>query len=124
MMKKITLFVVLLMVVLFACSCGDYEPNENYTPPEKPHLYWKDIDVEIVDIKKSHSLNGRRYTVVVTVKSEEYGLQDTFVCNGSNWDKPNVWKNQKGDTIKAELYSWVMRSTGKVVKRQIAKVYY
>jgi cellulose synthase/poly-beta-1,6-N-acetylglucosamine synthase-like glycosyltransferase len=95
------------------------ESESEYVPPEEPHLYWKDIDVVVTDITKRRSLNGRHYSVTITVKSEEYGLEETFTYH----KQKQYWNYDKGETVKAQLYSWVMDSTGEIVKRQLNKVY-
>lgn len=119
-MKKIALLVVLTaMLLLSACSCS------SYTPKEQPHLYWKDIDVVVTDIDKRHWFAGTHwYVVEITVESEEYGLEETFEIEGSGaFGCPEQWRYEEGQTVKAELYSWVMDSTGEVVRREINQVY-
>ena len=124
-MKKAICFLTLivLMVSIF-CGCG-YEPDPNYVPPEKPHLYWKDIDVVVTDISKRHWFGGTHwYQVDITVKSEEYDLEQTFTYKGSGmFGCPSQWEYDIGDVVKAKLYSWVMDSTGEVTKRTIQSVY-
>jgi hypothetical protein len=100
-----------------------YEPDPNYVPPEKPHLYWKDIDVVITDIQKDRSLNNRFLRVTVTVKSKEYNLEEDFIFEGNWYYHPKFWDAQEGDIVKAQLYSWVMDSTGQIVKRNINCLY-
>ena len=124
-MKKTICFLTLiaLMISIF-CGCG-YDPDNNYVPPEKPHLYWKDIDVVVVEIDKRHWFASTHWYVVnVTVKSDEYGLEQTFEINGSGaFGCPQQWNYEKGDIVKAQLYSWVMDSTGEVTQRTIHRVY-
>ena len=124
-MKKTICFLTLivLMISIF-CGCG-YEPDPNYVPPEKPHLYWKDIDVVVTDISKRHWFGGTHwYQVDITVKSEEYDLEQTFTYKGSGmFGCPSQWEYDIGDVVKAELYSWVMDSTGEVTQRTINMVY-
>ena len=124
-MKKTICFLTLivLMISIF-CGCG-YYPDHNYVPPEKPHLYWKDIDVVVTDISKRHWFCGTHwYQVDITVKSEEYDLEQTFTYEGSGiFGCPSQLEYDIGDVVKAELYSWVMDSTGEVTKRTIHMVY-
>jgi len=121
-MKK---FLPFLCLVIFSISvfCGC--ENSDYIPPEEPHLYWKDIDVVVTDVSKQHwYATTHRYIVNVTVQSEEYGLTQTFTFRGSGaFGCPPQWNYQKGDIVKAQLFSWVMDSTGEVTKRQIHQVY-
>jgi hypothetical protein len=132
MWEKITsVFVVLAVIFTVISGCWlmyemlTFEPDPNYSPPESPHLYWKDIDVVITDIQKDRSFNGRLYfyKVTVTVKSKEYNLEEDFTFEGNNWYPPKFWNAKKGDTVKAQLYSWVMDSTGQIVKRRLNCLY-
>lgn len=92
---------------------------------EQPHLYWKDIDVAVTSVDKKHWYASTHwYEVKVSVKSEEYQLTYTEVFKGSGaFGCPSQWEYDKGDTVKAKLYSWVMDSTGEVVRREIHTVY-
>jgi hypothetical protein len=130
MWEKITsVFVILAVIVTAISGCWimyemlTFEPDPNYVPSERPHLYWKDIDVVITDIQKDRSLNNRFLRVTVTVKSKEYNLEEDFTFEGNNWYQPKFWNAKKGDTAKAQLYSWVMDSTGQVVKRRLNCLY-
>ena len=92
---------------------------------EQPHLYWKDIDVVVTSVDKKHWYASTHwYEVEVSVKSEEYQLTftDTFKGSGA-FGFPSQWEYDKGDIIKAKLYSWVMDSTGEVVRREIHAEY-
>ena len=88
--KIATVLVILAVIITAILGCWVvhemliYEPDPNYVPPEKPHLYWKDIDVIITDIQKDRSLNNRFLRVTVTVKSKEYNLKEDFIFEG-NW---------------------------------------
>lgn len=130
MWEKVASVLVILAVIITAIlGCWvmhemlTYEPDPNYVPPEKPHLYWKDIDVVITDIQKDRSLNNRFLRVTITVKSKEYNLEEDFIFEGNWYYRPKFWDAQEGDIIKAQLYSWVMDSTGQVVKRDINCLY-
>lgn len=130
MWEKVASILVIVAVIITAIlGCWvvhemlTYEPDPNYVPPEKPHLYWKDIDVVITDIQKDRSLNNRFLRVTVTVKSKEYNLEEDFIFEGNWYYHPKFWDAQEGDIVKAQLYSWVMDSTGQVVKRDINCLY-
>lgn len=123
-MKKISILALLLIFVLTGCGVSSAEPH-NYVPKEQPHLYWKDIDVEVTSINKHHWFaSTHHYKVDITVYSEEYNLTKTFnnYASGAFAVIPG-WDYEKGDIIKAELYSWVMDSTGEVVRRDINRIY-
>jgi len=125
-MKNLRKIIPIMLIMLFTislCSCG-YEPDSNYVPPEQPHLYYKDIDAEVVDIDKRHWYASTHwYEVNITVYSEEYDLEETFTIKGSGaFGCPKEWEYEEGDTVNVELYSWVLDSTGEVVKRKLNKI--
>lgn len=99
--------------------------NKKVETKEEPHLYWKDIDVTVTSVDKRHWYALTHwYEVIVTVESDEYQLTYTETFNGSGvFGCPSQWEYSEGDIVKAQLYSWVMDSTGEVVKRQINQVY-
>jgi hypothetical protein len=127
--KVASVFVIVAVIITAILGCWvvhemlTYEPDPNYVPPERPHLYWKDIDVVITDIQKDRSLNNRFLRVTVTVKSKEYNLEEDFIFEGNWYYRPKFWDAQEGDIVKAQLYSWVMDSTGQIVKRNINCLY-
>ncbi len=121
--KSIALTLVAIMA-LGLCACS-FERDPNYVPPEQPHLYWKDIDVEVVSVsQQSWFATVHRRKLTITVKSEEYGLEKTLYYESSGMinDIP-CWDAKKGDIVRAQLYSWVMDSTGQVTRRDINKLY-
>lgn len=72
------------------------------------------------------NISGCYYSIVcsVWVKSDEYQLNFTQNFRGGGFfGRPKQWKYKEGDIVKAELFSWVMDSTGKVVKREINQIY-
>lgn len=122
-MKKLTSLFLLFCCLFLFTSCGDMN-SSNYEKPEQPHLYWKDIDVVVTEIDKRYWFATTHwYTVNITVYNEEYNLTQTFEDESSGLFVPNSWNYEKGDVIKAQLYSWKMDSTGEIVKRQINKIY-
>lgn len=114
---------ILLIISLFTGCCTN--TTTKYQPAEQPHLYWKDIDVTVTDVDKRHWFTGTHwYEVTVYVHSDEYDLDGSYTEQGSGvFGCPGSWQYEIGDTVKAELYSWVMDSTGEVIKREINKVY-
>lgn len=122
-MKKY-LLILLMVLTLFVAGCASPDGIQ-YQPQEQPHLYWKDINVVVTDIDRRHWYASTHWYVVnITVQSEEYGLTKTFEIKGSGaFGCPSQWDYEEGQTVKAELYSWVMDSTGNVIKREINKVY-
>lgn len=123
-MKKLIVFLVLMLSIIMLPGCETYNLVSSQRS-EQPHLYWKDIDVTVTDTDKRHWFATTHwYTVSLTVQSEEYGLTKTFQFKGSGaFGRPEQWQYKIGDTVKAVLYSWVMDSTGEIVRREIAKVY-
>lgn len=115
--KIVTVFCLLILL----SGCGNYQ----YQYVEQPHLYWKDIEVTITNIDKRHWFaTTHRYMVSLTVQSEEYGLTKTFQFEGSGaFGCPPQWNYNVGDIVKAKLYSWVLDSTGEVIRRKIHKIY-
>lgn len=112
--------IVSLVIGVELCFTG-CSSNKNI-PTETPHLYWKDIDVIITDIDKQHwYASAHHYKVYITVKSNEYELSESFTLNGS--DAKKMLDYDEGDVIKAELFSWVMDSSGDVIRREINKIY-
>ncbi len=110
------------LALWFLTGCLPYDKTNNLGQTEKPHLYWKEIDVVISDIDKRHwYASGHHYTIDLTVRSDEYGLSESFSLNGM--DAAAKWEYSEGDTVKAELFSWVIDSTGEVTKREINQVY-
>ena len=122
--KIIFLFALLLVLILSGCAVQQ-TINMPSGGKEQPHLYWKDIDVVVTSVDKKHWYASTHwYEVKVSVKSEEYKLTftDTFKGSGA-FGRPSQWGYDKGDIVKAKLYSWVMDSTGEVVRREIHTVY-
>ena len=118
MKKTIALFLTVLMFCIFLAGC--VEPDPNYVPPEEPHLYWKDVDVVIEDMDQYvWGVRPRRRKLTITVYSEEYDLRKTFTLAASGINAPIYWNAKEGDIVKAQLYSWVMDSTGEVIRREI-----
>lgn len=121
---KKTISIFFIIIFLFSlCGC-EFENNTNYVQPEEPHMYYKDIDTKIIDIDKKHWFASTHwYEVRLTVRSDEYNLEETFEIKGSGaFGQPKEWEYEKGDTVSVKLYSWVMDSTGEVVKRKINNV--
>lgn len=114
---------ILLTIVLglMISGCGK---RQEYEVEEQPHLYWKEIDVEVISIDKRHWFASTHwYQVNLDVYSSEYDLTKTFEIQGSgSFGCPKEFNYEKGDVVKAELYSWKMDSTGEIVKREIHKL--
>lgn len=125
MRKFIGLCSLFVLIALLLTACEIPEPNTNYTPPEQPHLYWKDIDVVVTDVYYRRWFAGTHWhEVTVTVESEEYGITGSCVFKGSGmFGVPKQIGYKAGDVVKAQMYSWVMDSTGEVVRRAINTIY-
>lgn len=122
-MKKAIYALIAAMILIFS-SCAGLD-DASYQPKEQPHLYWKDIDVVVTDIDRQHWFATTHwYEVSLTVKSDEYGLVQSFTIKESGaLNCPTQWEYREGDVVRAELYSWSMDSTGEVIRREIHKVY-
>jgi len=116
MIKRFVCILLGVLIVFSLVGC-DLEPVER---PEQPHLYWKDIDVVVTNVNRKHWFaTTHHYIIEITVKSEEYGLEKTITSEGGGMFAPQHWGVEKGDVVTAQLYSWVMDSTGEVVRRDI-----
>lgn len=119
--KRIRLAVaaVILMGMIAGCAY-----NSDYVPTESPHLYWKDIEVEVTNIDKKHWFATTHWYVVnVSVHSEEYGLDKTLEIKDSGaFGCPKEYDYEVGDIVPAELYTWKMDSTGEIVRREINRL--
>lgn len=116
-------FIVFSIGLLWADSL--MKENYEYTPPpESPVLYYKDIDVIVVENKKyNHWGRVKNYSQSITVKSEEYGLEETFTYRGSGmFVNMPYWNVEEGEIIQAELYSWKIESTGEIIRRKIGNL--
>lgn len=88
---------------------------------EQPHLYWKDIECIVKDCDyKYWYASGTHFKANITVYSDEYDLTQTFDLNG--YDAKTCESLSKGDIVTCELYSWVMDSTGEVIRREINRL--
>ena len=124
-MTKRLICAIMALVMMFGLYACAYEPDPNYKPPEQPHLYWKDIDVVVKDVDQSTWFaTVHRYELNITVYSEEYDLTETLHYSDSGmFASIPGWDAKEGEIIKAQLYSWVLDSTGQVTKRAINKIY-
>lgn len=112
----------IMLGLIFLTGCFPHNKDYDFKSKETPHLYWKDIEVVIADIDKRHwYASSHHYKIYLTVENDEYGLSQSFTIDGSK--AKEKWEWNKGDTVKAELFSWVMDSTGEVVRREINQVY-
>ncbi len=123
-MKRIIPILLLMLLLLCGCTFRQSE-NTQSGREQQPHLYRKDIDVVVTSVDKRHWYASTHwYKVSVSVESEEYQLTYTETFKGSGaFGCPPQWKYNKGDIIKAELYLWVMDSTGEIIRREIHRVY-
>ena len=121
----ILLLTGMLVIATFLTGCSAATKVASQAAVESPHLYWKDIDVTVTDIEKDHWFAGTNwYRVTIHVHSDEYNLDGEYTDKSSGASGcPASWNYEEGDTVKAEMYSWVLDSTGEVVRRTINKVY-
>lgn len=119
-MKKY-LCALLLTIALLLTGCED---SGNYVAPEQPVLYYKDIPVTVVYNNTTSWFAGTHwYKQTITVKSDEYGLEETFdlSASGAFASMPHFYRKE-GDVIEATLHSWVLESTGEVLRREIHRL--
>ena len=125
---------ILLMLLLSFVLCG-CEPDDKvpYMPKviwstantESPaninHLYWKDIEVRVVDVEHTSRKSGsvRRKCTTITVYSDEYNLTFTESYFGTG----DIFDMRVGDIVWAELYTWKNDATGEINRREINRVY-
>ena len=116
--------ILLSLLLLGCCSLNLEQPISQPTQIEQPTLYYKDIDVVVTESLTWSTYCGTWwYYQSITVKSEEYGLEETFMFNSSGtFASMPYWSVKKGDKLKAELYSWKMDSTGEITKREINRI--
>lgn len=108
----------LLVCLMVFCLVG-CEPID-YTPKEQPRLYYKDIEVVVTNVdRRQWFAITHHYVLDITVYSEEYGITKTFSSQGTGMWRPNHWDAQKGDTITAILYTWLLDNEQRVVRREI-----
>jgi hypothetical protein len=128
--KKLFILVIISILCLFAFyGCTESNSKDSgkrvtYHQEEQPHLYWKDIKVKVVNNNAyTWFASTRFYKQTITVKSDEYNLTKTFdIVDSGAFNCPEYFNARTGDVINAELYSWKMDSTGKIVKREIAQL--
>lgn len=121
MKKVLSLFLVLLLTLSFT-SCST---SSNHVPKEQPVSYAEKIDVVITQIYKRQFWAGTvQREVEVTVYSEEYNLTNKFTERYAGiFGNMPLWECEKGNTVKARMITFVMKSTGKVVNRYIDLLY-
>lgn len=119
-MKRIISLILLASIVLILSAC-----NSDYVPKEQPVSYAEDIQVVITDLDKRQWFAGTaQREVKITVYSEEYNLtgKDTIRYTGMFGSMP-LWEAKEGETIKARMIVFYMKSTGEITNRYIDKVY-
>ena len=115
---KIVIYIIFSIIIFTSCVPTD-NCNQNHIL-DTNHLYYKDIEVEITDIDKRCYFSGcMHYLVYVTVYSKDYDLVQNFDLHTKD-----AYELEKGDIVKAELYSWKNNETGKINKRKINQIYY
>lgn len=88
---------------------------DDWQPAERPSLYQKTIPVEVISVDRRQGFAS--HIISVKVKSDEYGIEKNIEKRQA--DALKIWDIDKGDIVDATLYSWVMESTGEVVRRDI-----
>lgn len=116
-MKHKMIYLIFLLVLSFT-FVGCSSNNSNYVKQEQPHLYSKNIECIVTkcDYKYWYA-SGCHYKAYLAVFNEEYNLEKEFVLDGMDAKKCENLK--EGDIINCKMNSWVLDSTGEVLKREI-----
>lgn len=120
-MKKLCLaFYLSIIFLLSGCTQITYEYTDT-VKEEQPHLYWKDIECVVIDYDYRHwYASAHQYQADITVYSKEYDLTESFSLSG--WDAKDYENLDVDDIVTCEMYSWVMDSTGEVIRREIHSI--
>lgn len=121
-MKK--LLTLLLLCSCLLSGCGEGASYQVPPPPESPHLYWKDVEMTVLEVSKYKSMNGQRREIYIILYSPDYGCSFDFEDTSIGLARrPMGWNYEAEDTVVAEVYSWVYDSTGEVEDRIINQIY-
>lgn len=115
----IIILIALTIVLLCGCEKGAYS-SQSQSQMEREHLYWKDIECKIEDSWFNAAVPAL-CTGWIEVKTEEYGIEETFVLRGYEASEMRDYVRDN-ETITCEMYSWVLDSTGEVTRRMLNKI--
>lgn len=92
---------------------------------EQPVVSNAEIPVVITSIDKQHwYASTHRWTLRMTVKNEEYGLEKSFDFSASGgFAAVPFWNNNVGDTLTANMETYTIESSGEIMKREISKIF-
>lgn len=114
---------ILALSSLFILAIKTQHDDPNYVPPQPEVLFYKDIPVEVVESKITWSnAKTNTYRVMITVKSEEYGLKKSFEGGPEIPHFTEAFSNslKPGQIINAELYSW--KQGDRITRRDLNKL--
>ena len=121
-MRKIQTIFLTLIFLLLLSSCNLLHQENT----EQPYLVTETIDVQIIDIERNQwwAAYAYNFEVTVTVQGIDYPVTKKYSFTGRGiYGQPKQWNYHKGDIVKAEMYTYIIASTGEVVSRTIHKVY-
>lgn len=109
--------------ILLGHYYNSISPKKAYIP-EQPVVSNMEIPVVITSIDKRHwYASTHHWTLRMTVKNEEYGLEKSFDFSASGgFAVVPFWDNNIGDTLTANMKIYTIESSGEVVSRDISKV--
>ena len=112
--------VILAIAVLILALAISENPHQskNSVPIEQEHMYSKNVECVVIDISKREWFAGYMHKeITIVIYNDEYNLKETLILHDMDCDK--YWNVSKGDTVTAELLSWVYDSTGEITRRRI-----
>lgn len=118
------LLLPLLTICLTSCSSDGQDVTLDATV-----ITYTDIDVVVTEIANKRTwvanvYGYRVYAMSITIYSREYELEKTFeISGGGVGGKPQQWDYKVGDSVKAQLSTEALESTGAIVRRDIIKIY-
>lgn len=123
MIKKVFSVLLIIILIFSICGCDTIKSSTYDEAPkryEQPHLYWKDIIVEVKHISRtcSYRAYAHHYHIEIEVYNEKYNLTDRLNYTAIN-AYPIGWELKEGDKVTAILYSYKIDSTGEITSRSI-----
>lgn len=116
---KFKMILITGLLLLSLCSCGVSNTSVSTSPStryEEPHLYNKTVTATVLDIDVRVGYRGWRF-VDMEIYNQEYNLTRTIHLDGSH--AAVMSDCDEGDVVEVTLLSWVIDSTGEVVRREL-----
>lgn len=114
---------ILAGAILLGHYYSSISPKKAHVP-EQPVVSNMEIPVVITSIDKRHwYASTHHWTLRMTVKNEEYGLEKSFDFSASGgFAVVPFWNNNTGDVLTANMKIYTIESSGEVVSRDISKI--